>query len=218
MSVPAAFVGAWQRRSIAFGDEPPGETLDVIWLQTGPGPFADIRIDRATGAPVACFAGTTTWTPPQLTWHHELDLAPIGRPDVGTVSWHGGDLVETGETVLDGETVAYTEVWHRLPPTGEVADHTTDATHDPDDHAAGPGPLPAPAPAPAPTPAAEAERGEGRMRVRVGHHEIRVDDRRPGGPFTATYTVGGRVALAVDTRRVPPAADPLRGLTGEGTP
>ncbi len=85
---------------------------------------------------------------------------------------------------LDGAPVAYTEVWRRLPPAVTPA-----------------GPV-------------EAERSEGRVRVRVGHHQITVDDRRPaGGTFTADYTVDGRVTLAVDTRRVPPTVDPLRGIT-----
>jgi hypothetical protein len=125
MTVPDEFVGAWRRRSIALDGGAPAETATVIWLQTHSA-FADVRVDAASGAAVACFAGHTSWQPPQLHWRHDLDLAGQGRADIGTVAWRGHDLVESGETDVDGTVVPYVEVWRRLPgAAGEL--HTDES-------------------------------------------------------------------------------------------
>lgn len=168
MGVPPRLVGVWQRRSISLDGGPPAETADVIWVQTG-GPFADLRIDRATGAPVACFAGTTRWEAPSLIWHHEIDLAPVGRADVGAISCRDGDLVETGEMEIDGAVVAYVEVWGRLPLGDGVVVVESERT----------------------------ETGM-RVRVGA-HQIVVDDRRPTGGAFTATYTRNGVVVLSVDT-------------------
>jgi hypothetical protein len=120
MTVPNEFVGAWQRQSISLDGGAPVETATVIWLQTQSA-FADARVDVDSGAGLACFAGHTSWEPPRLHWRHDLDLAGHGRADIGTVAWHGGDLVESGETDVDGAVVPYVEVWRRLPgATGQL--------------------------------------------------------------------------------------------------
>jgi len=111
--LPDCFVGAWRRVSLALGEAPACEPSDVLWLQARAA-FADVRLPRARGAEPAAFAGTTTWEPPVLTWHHRLDLEP-GPPDTGAVEWHGPDLVERGVTCVHGEPVTYEEVWRREP-------------------------------------------------------------------------------------------------------
>lgn len=116
MTVPDAFRGAWARQSIALGDAPPSEPASVIWVQ-GESAYADLRLPLDAGEPTECFAGHTTWTPPQLRWGHDIDLAggPAAVTDVGTVEWAGPDLIERGEFEIDGAVVPYVEVWHRLP-------------------------------------------------------------------------------------------------------
>jgi Protein HRI1 len=104
--------------SIALGGGAPHEPSDVLWLQARRG-FADVRVPSRGGVEPAAFAGTTTWEPPALTWHHRLDFAPATSvpapeaPDVGAVEWRGGDLVERGTMLVDGVLTPYEEVWRR---------------------------------------------------------------------------------------------------------
>jgi hypothetical protein len=122
--VPERFRGVWRRVSLAVDGEPPAEHADVVWVQTGRD-FADIRVPHFGYGDIvtpACFAGTTRWDDPHLRWSHELDLdrdprAP-GDPadaDVGHVRWDGADLIESGTLRRGDRTVAYVEVWRRLP-------------------------------------------------------------------------------------------------------
>jgi hypothetical protein len=131
MNVPDAFIGAWARRSIALGDGPPTEPASVVWIQ-GRSAYADLRVPLDPAEPTECFAGHTTWEPPQLRWSHDIDLAggPAALADVGTVEWAGPDLVERGEFTIDGRAVPYVEVWRQLPGSAglvveEVAPGTT---------------------------------------------------------------------------------------------
>jgi hypothetical protein len=128
MTVPPMFVGAWQRRSIAFDGGEPSEDATVIWVQ-GHSAFADVRVSL-DGVPLASFAGHTTWDPPALRWTHHIDLAD-GVPalaDVGVVRWEGDDLIESGSTLVDGVVVPYVEVWRRLPGSDGVVVEENDAT------------------------------------------------------------------------------------------
>ncbi len=161
--MPAVFVGAWERVSIALGDGAPHEPLSVVWVQ-GWSAYADLRLplDRAADdEPIECFAGHTTWEDPLLRWGHDLDLAggPAASTDVGSVEWDGDDLVERGTFAIDGADVPYVEVWRRLPgSTGRVVE-VTDV---------------------------------GLMHVAVGAHELTVLDRRGQGlAFSAAYKVDG---------------------------
>jgi hypothetical protein len=125
--IPDRYVGGWVRASIALGDGSPYEDTDVVWLQAGPH-FADLRIPRdgvavpgTRPAQVMCFAGHTEWRsepegahPERLRWIHDIDL--LSWPaDEGAVWFEGEELIEAGTFTIDGEDVAYTEVWHRLP-------------------------------------------------------------------------------------------------------
>ena len=112
--IPGEFTGGWVRDGIAVGGGAPGEDQTVWWLQA-PSRHADLRLPDDGRADVSCFTGTTTWDGYALTWLHELDLAPSGRPDVGLVEWDGADLLESGSFVADGRRICYVERWRRLP-------------------------------------------------------------------------------------------------------
>ena len=79
--VPAAFVGAWQRRSLSRGGSKPEEPQHVVWIQAGRD-YADLRLPRTEAASTECFAGHVIWEEPFLTWIHEIDSAtpmPVDR-------------------------------------------------------------------------------------------------------------------------------------------
>lgn len=113
--IPDPLRGAWRRVSIALDGGEEHETCDVLWLQARRS-FVDLRVRRATGAVDACFAGTAAWSPPHLTWTHELDISG-GEGDRGEMSWDGEDLIERGVAQFRGTTgpVPYVERWRRLP-------------------------------------------------------------------------------------------------------
>lgn len=115
--IPTVFHGAWVRHGITVDGGPETEDAVVWWLQA-PSLHADLRTPTA-GGEVTCFTGVTTHavTPAgeTLTWTHDLDLAPWGTPDVGTVVWDGTDLLESGTFEQNGRAVPYTERWRRLP-------------------------------------------------------------------------------------------------------
>ena len=74
MTVPDSFRGAWARRSIALGDAPASEPATVVWVQ-GRSAYADLRVPFDPTEPSECFAGHTSWEPPQLRWSHEIGRA-----------------------------------------------------------------------------------------------------------------------------------------------
>jgi hypothetical protein len=165
VTVPDCFRGAWARRSIALGDAAPSEPATVIWVQ-GRSAYADLRLPFDVGEPTECFAGHTSWEPPQLRWGHDIDLAggPAAVTDVGTVTWAGEDLVERGEFEIDGQVIPYVEVWHRLPGSdGAIVE--------------------------------EVEDGLTRVAVGE-HELTVVDRRATGGGFAAEYRRQGLVVLA----------------------
>ncbi|MFZ4519020.1 MAG: hypothetical protein ACOYOP_11565 [Microthrixaceae bacterium] len=123
--VPEEFVGVWRRVSLQVGDEPPDEPHDVWWLQTA-SCFADLRTVRGTGGSevVEAFAGTTSWSPPALSWAHELDWhGGFATTDTGTVEWLAGGpqpaFLERGEFGGPGGT-RYEEHWELVPSPGPV--------------------------------------------------------------------------------------------------
>jgi hypothetical protein len=127
--IPAAFVGAWERRSIALGDGAPHEPAAVVWVQ-GWSSYTDLRLPVAgSDEPVECFAGHTTWEEPHLRWGHDVDLAggPAASTDVGSVEWDGDDLVERGTFIIDGVAVPYIEVWRKLSGSEGRVVEITDA-------------------------------------------------------------------------------------------
>jgi hypothetical protein len=117
--IPAEFHGAWVRHGISVGGASDSEDMIVWWLQA-PSLHADLRTPMTGDGEVICFAGTTSWDGHALTWTHDLDLAPSGTADVGTVAWDGADLLESGSCEQDGRAVPYTERWRRLPGGGPL--------------------------------------------------------------------------------------------------
>lgn len=165
--IPEAFVGAWQRVSIALGDEPASAGAHVMWVQ-GWSAYADIRVPLVAGGDgLDCFAGHTSWEPPCLRWGHDIDLAggPAAVTDVGFVEWDGADLIERGTFVIDGAEVAYVEVWRKLPATGGLVVEMTDDgfTH--------------------------VQVGEHALTI--------VDERATTGQFSATYRQGDDIVLNI---------------------
>ncbi|HEX3621233.1 MAG TPA: hypothetical protein VHT97_02850 [Acidimicrobiales bacterium] len=102
--------------SVALDGGDTHETCDVLWLQSALF-FVDVRVERVSGVVRACFAGTTTWAPPNLTWAHDLDIAAARAEDSGEVSWAGADLIERGSGLVPGigAAASYVEHWTRLP-------------------------------------------------------------------------------------------------------
>lgn len=120
--IPARFWGAWTRADLVLDGVAQEETARVVWVQ-GPSRFADLRVARADGVPVACFAGTTSWDPAgrpggdgRLRWARAFDLRPAGAEDEGDVAWDGPDLLESGVFPFPGTDgpVPYVERWRRL--------------------------------------------------------------------------------------------------------
>ena len=108
--------GGWQRITIAIGDGEPTEDSTVWWLQA-PSRHADLRtpLEQDTGAEPMCFAGTTSWAEPSLTWTPALELTPSVFLDIGEIGWDGDDMMEAGSFEADGGSVGYVERWRRLP-------------------------------------------------------------------------------------------------------
>ncbi len=127
--IPPDFTGGWARVSISLDGAAPFEDTTVWWLQAA-SKHADLRVplsgsgsgsalmaasDPAPG--VMAFAGTTHWEAPSLTWVPEVELDPSELADTGVMSWDGEDMLEAGETVVDGRRLRYVERWRRLPGT-----------------------------------------------------------------------------------------------------
>lgn len=123
------YLGLWKRASLQLGEQPAQETEQVYWLQ-GYSHFADLRIplnyptqlvahDRAALLPLTtmtAFAGTTQVYGNQIEWHHTIDFKPQPHSsDQGTVHWDGGDLIEVGEWIANGQMQSYRERWVPQP-------------------------------------------------------------------------------------------------------
>jgi hypothetical protein len=111
--VPEMFRGVWRRRSIAIDGGAPAEPALVVWLQARES-FADLRIPN-TGDEIEAFAGSTSWEPPRLTWHHTIDWkGGFAGYDCGDIEWDNGALIERGTFDDGGQTRGYEEVWDRV--------------------------------------------------------------------------------------------------------
>jgi hypothetical protein len=109
--------GAWVRTARAYGDGPPGECSDVVWVQAGPW-FADFRLPRPGAAPAHPFDQSHAFsgvlevrsavdTSATVAWRHDLDTDSRhdDTPDAGQLALAGGLLVESGD--------GYVEWWSR---------------------------------------------------------------------------------------------------------
>jgi hypothetical protein len=106
--------GGWVRNGIAVDGAPATEPALVWWLQA-PSKHADLRVPLDGEQGLMCFAGTTSWSDPSLTWTPELELDPSAFEDVGVISWDGPDLMEAGSFTDGSREVGYVERWQRLP-------------------------------------------------------------------------------------------------------
>jgi hypothetical protein len=125
------YIGLWQRASIQIGETAPFEDTTVYWLQAETY-FADIRIpfnqpplsqpllslDRDSLLPftqISAFAGTIDYTTTWIRWHRQIDFSPSSDIDQGEVHFVGPNLIERGESTIDGKVETYTEVWVPQP-------------------------------------------------------------------------------------------------------
>ena len=117
--LPARFLGAWERHELTVDGTPVGDAGRAVWVEAGAA-YVDVR--GAGGfASNTCFAGTTSWDDPCLTWQHEIDAHPGEEgADVGRITFDGADLVEQGDFIA-GTQAPYRERWRRLAgPLGPV--------------------------------------------------------------------------------------------------
>ncbi|MBV9665664.1 MAG: hypothetical protein JOZ37_16985 [Actinobacteria bacterium] len=117
--LPARFLGAWERFGLTVDGDPVTDAGRAVWVEAGAA-YVDVR--GAGGfASDTCFAGTTSWNAPCLTWRHEIDAHPgEGGVDVGHITFDGDDLIEQGDFIA-GKQVPYRERWRRLGgPLGPV--------------------------------------------------------------------------------------------------
>jgi hypothetical protein len=128
--IPAEFTGGWARAGLSLDGGAFLEDAVVWWLQA-PVRHADLRIPAVGTGPTTSFAGVTTWDGSALTWTREIDLEHYDGADVGTTSWDGADLLESGTfEAEDGSTVRYVERWVRLPGrTGPLVAQCHGAVH-----------------------------------------------------------------------------------------
>jgi hypothetical protein len=113
VSLPARFVGAWERTELAVDGAVVGDAGRVVWVEAGVA-YVDVR-GPGGFAGATTFGGVASWDEPFLTWAHDVDAdAESGGVDRGRISFVDGDLVEEGE--VDGDPVVrYREVWTPLP-------------------------------------------------------------------------------------------------------
>jgi hypothetical protein len=113
------FLGAWERDDLMVDGDLVAEAGRAVWVEAGAA-YVDVR--GAGGfASDTCFAGTTSWAEPCLTWRHEIDAHPgEDGMDIGYMTFDGDDLIEEGDFIA-GKHVPYRERWRRLNgPSGPV--------------------------------------------------------------------------------------------------
>lgn len=112
--IPRGMWGGWIRSGIALDGAAPTEPALVWWLQA-PSRHCDLRVPYEGADGLMAFAGTTSWSDPQLTWTPELELDPSVFADIGEITWDGPDMLETGTTTESGREITYVERWQRIP-------------------------------------------------------------------------------------------------------
>jgi Protein HRI1 len=117
-------LGAWTRSRLVVDGARCVDRCWVLWLQT-PVWYADIRVPSpARPVPAAgpeavfarqwAFAGTATWSPPVMTWHHHLDSMREPISDANPLDREGDLLVEAGTLKWAGLAIPFREEWRRL--------------------------------------------------------------------------------------------------------
>jgi hypothetical protein len=129
MTVDGFLVGAWTRSRLVVNGAHCVDRCQALWLQTTSW-FADVRMPRSSQGPIAvgpevtltrprAFAGTATWDPPVMTWHHQLDY--LGDPVSDSMPLeHNGDLlVEAGHLNWAGLAIPFRQEWRRISQPGD---------------------------------------------------------------------------------------------------
>jgi hypothetical protein len=107
--LPLRFFGAWERRELIVDGVAVANAGLAVWVQAGDW-FVDVR-GHGGFASDTCFAGTTTWEAPFLTWAHPIDRHPGGDGvDRGHITFDGENLIEEGDFIA-GASRAYRERW-----------------------------------------------------------------------------------------------------------
>ncbi len=130
MAVDRDLVGAWTRSRLVVDGTPCADVCKVLWLQTID-LYADIRVPCRAGAAPAkgpaavfarpwAFAGTATWDPPVMTWHHQLDSMLQPNVDSNPLERDGDLLVESGRFKWAGLWIPFREEWRRLSRSDDV--------------------------------------------------------------------------------------------------
>lgn len=136
MTVPASYLGVWQRTLLRTSEGVEDRTTRVFWMQTRM-LHADIRVpdpepqDSAARARLAGFAGLTQVRGECCQWHRLIDFHPNSGQDIGRMQFI--DSEEVHESALDD---SYLEVWQRLPDSrGETQAQWLRAADNPARHA-----------------------------------------------------------------------------------
>lgn len=115
LSAPNWLSGAWWRTRLVVDGRVVHRPGPALWVQDGER-FVDLR-GPGSGAldGPRVMAGTVSWDPPLLWWHHAVDSAPEGRDDIGRILRRGDRvLVESGLVASAHGPVPYRERWERL--------------------------------------------------------------------------------------------------------
>ncbi len=115
MTVPAHYLGVWQRTLLRTADGLEDRASRVFWLQTA-SLHADLRIPDVAPMTLAQrtgqkgFAGITEVRGDHCQWHRVVDFHPDSGADIGLMEFISPD--EIHESAPDG---SYLEIWKRLP-------------------------------------------------------------------------------------------------------
>jgi hypothetical protein len=129
VTIDGFLVGAWTRSRLLVDGAHCVDRCHALWLQT-PDWFADVRIPCRSQGPVAsgpeatltgprAFAGTATWDPPVMTWHHQLDYLGDPISDSMPLEHSGGRLIEAGSIKWAGLAIPFRQEWRRISQPGD---------------------------------------------------------------------------------------------------
>jgi hypothetical protein len=111
--IPDEYIGVWHRESVQVEGQEPFEDSQVVWLQAR-SRYADVRVALPDyQVEPESFGGSITWSEPQLTFAHQIDLTNRFPNDMGRLHFEGDVLVEEGSVEIGGRTIAYRERWQR---------------------------------------------------------------------------------------------------------
>lgn len=132
MTIDRLLVGAWTRSGLVVDGSRCVDRSAVLWLQTDDW-YAHMQIPHPCQAPYRwrpeailsrpwAFAGTSTWRPPVMTWHHRLDSMRQPITESGPLEGKDDLIVEAGSFKWAGITIPFRQEWRRVsPPDAEIS-------------------------------------------------------------------------------------------------